>query len=425
MKHVRRHHRILSIDGGGIYGLVSVLWLRRLCELDEDFLSGDDVALFAGISAGAITAALLPQHERPREALLSGAVEKFFMQQPGIFSNSVDPVQSWLSLWGIGGWLGEEDFRQQLRSVFKDQTLKDLHHPVLISTFDWLGAPKSAPRSSGEGPLNNFNTQLHSSWQPVFFSNHADQVGQDMSVVDVVYGAASPAGLRAIHKGFSDAGLFAVSPSVNSLASIVHLCNTIEYRAKEDLAKHFEQIGLVDDALENATSAEQLWAQRNTLKALTSQLSQRVEKLHQAATPLQRTAMLSVGNGSQTPAFWLQSFNLSMQQLGAIPTNPFQGHLFPPFSSITFGALSGNENLICQEILGPRYHRLQAHLMPIPVIPATVLSRNSFIQQAFEQQIYAAQQSPQSIHAVESARDFLQSPGWLGESPQDTPPSKT
>jgi len=415
MTQAHRRYRILSIDGGGIYGLVSVLWLRKLCEQDEKFLSGNDIHLFAGISAGAITAALLAQHERPREALLSGALERFWAEQIGMFSNTVDPVQAWLSLWGIGGWFGEADFRQQLKAVFQDQTLADLKQPVFLSTFNWLGTHASEQQPVSPGPWSPFNTALHSSWQPCFFSNVGPSANRTASVADVVYGAASPAGLRAIRQGLSDAGLFAVSPSVNALASILHLCGHIERRSSHTSSQLLKKITTIRNRLNKlstATPTDQLWAQMDTLKGKADKARRQAARVKRSESPLRGVTMLSVGNGSQTPSFWLPDFNLSLQQLSFVPTNPFQGQFSPPFTSVTFGGLTGDENLICRELLGSRYHRLQAGLMAMPVIPATVASRNPFVRQCFEQWIYSAQDTLASQDAVREALRFIASPDW-------------
>src|SRR3954468_13177233 len=91
--------RILSIDGAGLYGLTAAIWLRRLCEAEPTFLDGTDVHLFAATSSGAVNCLLLARHERPREALLAGELEKFW-KQPAVFPNS-NKLSSVASMFGI------------------------------------------------------------------------------------------------------------------------------------------------------------------------------------------------------------------------------------------------------------------------------------------------------------------------------------
>ncbi|MCA9649183.1 MAG: patatin-like phospholipase family protein [Myxococcales bacterium] len=59
---------IISMDGGGIYGLATARMLRKLCERDPAFLAKSDIASyrFAGTSAGALNALLLAKEEDPR-----------------------------------------------------------------------------------------------------------------------------------------------------------------------------------------------------------------------------------------------------------------------------------------------------------------------------------------------------------------------
>ena len=41
-------YRILSLDGGGIYGLTEALLLKELCRRDQRFLTRGNIFLFAG-----------------------------------------------------------------------------------------------------------------------------------------------------------------------------------------------------------------------------------------------------------------------------------------------------------------------------------------------------------------------------------------
>jgi hypothetical protein len=419
MAKKQKPRRILSIDGAGIYGLMSVLWLRQLCEQDERFLSGDDeegIDLFAGISAGAVTALMLARHERPRELLLSGELEEFWAERIGAFSNVSDPVQSWLSLWGIGGWFGEADFLGQLQRHFGDKTLADLAQPVLISTFNWLGHFEPTPGDRGEANRQNeFVTgKHHGGWQPSYFSNHDLDSSRTSSVVEVAYGAASPAGLRAIRNGHSDAGIYAVSPSVHALSSIAHLCGMTERIPRDVVAELGRNLGVIRESVERNTTPEQLWAARNLLAQSASAAEHELAPLRESIAPLASITMLSVGNGSRVSSFWLRNFNFSMQQMSVVPTNPFQGQFLPPFMSAALDALSSDEDLTCRKVLGARYHRLQASLMPLPVLLATWSSRFPFMQQVFEQWIRQMERTAPSAEAVGKALKFIGGRNWRG-----------
>src|SRR5690349_6942299 len=120
-------YRILSIDGGGIYGLVSAIWLRKLSEIDETFLEPGSIGLFAGISAGAVSSLILATQQDPRKALREGLLERFWTERVGAFSNVMNPMAAWLSLFNIGGWVGEADFRYVLEKYIDPKmTLGDL-----------------------------------------------------------------------------------------------------------------------------------------------------------------------------------------------------------------------------------------------------------------------------------------------------------
>lgn len=244
MKNDRR--RVLSIDGGGIYGLTSARWLRRLCQQEPSFLSGEDVCLFAGCSSGAVNCLLLAKHERPREAVLAGELEDFW-HDPGTFTNS-DPMGQMLSWMELSGWFGEKDFMDLLARHFADRTLGDLKHRVLISTFNWGGAPPEFPEPDKPGPrpptsvatLCQEIAKACAAWRPVsgagepkrvredrrrwhpqMFSNAPDSADRRFRVVDIAYGAATPPGFRALRGGIGDGASFSASPTVDAIAHLV------------------------------------------------------------------------------------------------------------------------------------------------------------------------------------------------------------
>src|SRR5690349_4184758 len=116
-------HRILTIDGGGIYGLLSAVWLRKLCEQDPSFLRDDQIDLFAGVSSGAINTLLLARHEHPREALLASVLEEFWARPVGVFSHT-NPATRLLSWLGLTPWFGAEDMERVLVEHFGDMRLQ-------------------------------------------------------------------------------------------------------------------------------------------------------------------------------------------------------------------------------------------------------------------------------------------------------------
>ena len=106
--------RVLSMDGGGIYGLFTVLMLKELCKRNPNFLKGDDVDLFAGTSAGALIALALAGAQNPRDIILSGRMEAFFSDKR-LYSCATGPGMLTGAL-GLTSWTG----RKNTEALFKE-----------------------------------------------------------------------------------------------------------------------------------------------------------------------------------------------------------------------------------------------------------------------------------------------------------------
>jgi hypothetical protein len=153
-------------------------------------------------------------------------------------------------------------------------------------------------------------------------------------------------------------------------------------------------------------------------------MEQMLEEFLPILNSLQNISMLSVGNGSQTPAFWLRDFDLSTSQLGLMPTNPFSGHFLPPSVSSMLDGLSGDVEQTSKRVLGERFHRLNAPLLPTPMLLATALCRFPAWRQVFVQQIEALTRNGLSRQHVANAVTFLKSYDWTGEwRPEASEPS--
>ncbi len=399
MKAIRR--RVLSIDGAGIYGLTSARWLRRLCEQEPSFLNGEDVYLFAGCSSGAVNSLLLAQRDKPRDAVLSGELEEFW-HDPGTFTNS-NPMGQMLSWMELSGWFGEKDFMDLLVRHFGDRTLGDLKHRVLISTFNWAGAPPDFPpiAKGGEGEkaapavtapsfatllqdlAKGFSPQQGANvpsaariaddrrrWHPEMFSNAKDSAQRRFRVADIAYGAATPPGFRALRGGIGDGASFSASPSVDAIA---HLVAEERERQEDRAAKR----AVVHDVLDTIS-------------------------------------LLSLGDGTYSPYHFLPNNNLGFSTWDKIPANPLLGAFWGP-SSYSLQPAEMAATHIAQELLGDEFFRLNAPIMDIPTVVAAYIARWPSYRLWLLHRIEQATKTELSEAGVADALRFVRSDAWLEE----------
>lgn len=190
-------YRILSLDGGGIRGVLSITLLQRLQEKFPDFLSKID--LFAGTSTGGILALALAAG-KPLDRALKLYVEK----GAKVFKdNLLDDLKDGLGL--SGAEYTNAGLREALADEFGEMKLKDLPGRALISAFD----------------LDNESTNAEKPrcWKPKFFHNFPGE-GSDENekVVDVAVRTAAAPTFFPIYQGFVDGGVVANNPSMCALA---------------------------------------------------------------------------------------------------------------------------------------------------------------------------------------------------------------
>jgi len=201
-------YQVLSFDAGAIFGLSTAIMLRKLCEKNDQFLNGNDVALFAGTSIGGLISLYLAMFEQPRDAVLQNDNMEAVFAEPLLYSNMLNPVQGFLSLFGLTAWSGEADFKALLKIIFQNKTLADLKHRVMITCFNYCGSNAGEAGNSG--------------WQTHIYSNFLfGDTQNDLKIADVAYNACSFPGLRPLPDGLSDGGIFAPDPSVAGIAAII------------------------------------------------------------------------------------------------------------------------------------------------------------------------------------------------------------
>lgn len=189
--------RILSLDGGGIRGVLTAALLERLEKEQPGFLGLVD--LFSGTSTGGILALGLASGMTPTE--VRNLYERLGSR---VFKDSF-----WDNLADLGQLRGAQydnaALKEELINQFGSLILGDLPKKVLISSFD----------------LDNEEVTMGKvrSWKPKFFHNFP---GEDSDaherVVDVALRTSAAPTFFPIYQGYVDGGVVSNNPSMCAVA---------------------------------------------------------------------------------------------------------------------------------------------------------------------------------------------------------------
>ena len=189
-------YRVLSIDGGGIRGLVTTILLQRIVAAPglERFL--DSIDLVAGTSTGGLLALAIAGGFG-----LARIRDLYVEKGPAIFDDSW--LDNAVDLFGIvGADYDTGPLRRELRRLFGDTTLGQLNKRVLVTAFDL----------DNEAPVNR-------TWKPKLFHNFPGANNDRRArAADVgLYTAAAPTYFPSVD-GYIDGGVFASNPAMCALA---------------------------------------------------------------------------------------------------------------------------------------------------------------------------------------------------------------
>ena len=193
---VKEPIRILSIDGGGILGLIPLILMQRLGTARAGFL--DKVDLFAGTSTGGIIALGLAR------GLHVGALREFYEKEgPRIFT------RSFLHRWALTGPRYVNTYLEEiLKTMLIEETrMKDLKKRVLIPSFDL----------DNEEPLMD---DRH--WKPKFFSNYPNDNDLDVPAWKVALCTSAAPTYFPTYRGYIDGGVIANNPAMCAVAKVLH-----------------------------------------------------------------------------------------------------------------------------------------------------------------------------------------------------------
>ena len=184
-------YRILSIDGGGVRGLLVSVLLEQL----DDLMPGwrDDIDLLAGTSTGGIIALGLAHGLEPTELR-----SLYYDRAPEIFDSALWELREGPPM--LRAKYDNERLRRELVEVFGDVKLQYLNKRVLISAFD-------------------LNDEKKGHWKPKFFHNFPGK-GSDgaMHAVDVALATSAAPTYFPTTGTFIDGGVVANNPSMAALA---------------------------------------------------------------------------------------------------------------------------------------------------------------------------------------------------------------
>ncbi len=191
-------YRILSMDGGGIRGIVTAIIIQRLTAEAALKAWVDSADLLAGTSTGGLLALGLA-HGLDIQKIRS------------LYEERGDEIfdDSWLdNLLDIGKIAGADydikNLERELKTILGDTTLGQLKRRVLITAFDL----------DNESP-----DPLKRTWKPKLFHNFPgkDNDGAELAYKVGLYTAAAPTYFPTVD-GYVDGGVYASNPSMCALA---------------------------------------------------------------------------------------------------------------------------------------------------------------------------------------------------------------
>jgi predicted acylesterase/phospholipase RssA len=200
-----RPYRILSLDGGGVRGIVSATILLRLCKEFPTLL--DSVDLIAGTSTGGLLCLLLAGGYSPRQC-----VDMYRFNAPIIFESY------WLRklLSPFNASYSDANKLDICRFYMGDRTLGQLNKHVVISAFRLDGGPEALGRAT-LFPVGK--------WRPCLFSNlplgnGAVPPDMDLNCADAAMRTSAAPSYFPIYQGYVDGAVYANNPTIPALARV-------------------------------------------------------------------------------------------------------------------------------------------------------------------------------------------------------------
>jgi patatin-like phospholipase/acyl hydrolase len=204
-------YRIISLDGGGIFGVTSIVLLKRLALEFPDLIETTD--LIAGTSIGGIIAMGIASGMSPKEIQ-----DVFVKWAPLVFQRNWLRLIGWYS--GINAKYENKNLQAFMQDVFKDQTLNQFNKKILIPAFSL----KSTLTSQGED---------FPAWRAKFFHNFPgdDSDGSEKAADVALYTSSAPTFFAPLLP-YIDGGIAANNPALSAICQTQDLRIEINPRPK-------------------------------------------------------------------------------------------------------------------------------------------------------------------------------------------------
>ena len=209
-------YRILSLDGGGLRGLISARLIQRLNDCPGSAGWLNDVDLYAGTSTGGILALGLAAGRSPEEIC-----DLYKERGERIFDDSI-----WDDMRDLGKTIGADysnkNLKSELKATFGAKRLSDIKKKVTIPTFDLD---------------NEASNPAERTWKPKIFHNFKgpDSDGDSLIADVALYTSSAPTYFPSAD-GYIDGGVYANNPTIVAIAQAVSKRNRPAERAElEDL----------------------------------------------------------------------------------------------------------------------------------------------------------------------------------------------
>ncbi|NJI80239.1 patatin [Clostridioides difficile] len=177
---------ILTFDGGGLRGALSIAILERMVNQYPNLL--DNINMFGGTSTGSLIALGLAYGVSPKDIKELYSIEN----SKHIFSKSYAEM--------LRPKYENKNLKEVLLSIFPDELeLKDLKKLVMIPSF-YIGNEEN-------------------SWKPVFYNNMPSSLTKTSKVIDVAMASSAAPVFFPTYNRHIDGGIIATDPS---LACIIH-----------------------------------------------------------------------------------------------------------------------------------------------------------------------------------------------------------